>query len=129
MVTNEGELRGIISLVDLHSNTHSPGERIDTLIKREFVSIAMDQNLRTAIEIMANENLDVLVVTSGDRRNVVVGIISYRDIISAYSNRFSEHETANASISLKRRGLKILVHGQKLLTLVYRKNSVRKTQS
>ncbi len=130
VVTNAGEFRGIISQVDLYSKYHNPDECIDTLIKKHAVSIASDRSLRTAVEIMANEDIDVLPVVSvsDGNQNKIIGILSYKDILSAYSYRFNEHESTNASISLKRQGLKILVHGQRFLTLVNQKRQSKKTQ-
>ena len=77
---------------------------------------------------MANEDIDVLPVVSNGNQNEIIGILSYKDILSAYSYKFNEHEKTNASISLKRQGLKILLHGQRFLTLVNQKRQSKKTQ-
>ena len=127
VVTNEGEYLGIISLVDLYSKIYDSYQRIDTLIKKDFVSIAINKSLRAAIEIMANEDLDVLPVISSHTKNEVIGFLSYKDILSAYSTKFNEHKKTNASISLKRQGLKIWLHGQRFLTLMNRKKYIDKT--
>lgn len=123
VVTNEGKFIGIISQVDLYSNLHDSSKPIDTIIKKGYVSIAINKSLRNAIEIMANEDLDVLPVISDLNKDEVVGLLSYKDILSAYSSKFNEHERTNANISLKRRGLKILLHGQRLLTMRNRRKS------
>ncbi|HEY4789389.1 MAG TPA: CBS domain-containing protein, partial [Bacteroidales bacterium] len=118
VLTKEGEFKGIISQIDLFSKFHNSEDRIGTLIKRNFIPVSGDQSLRIAVEIMANENLDVLpVAKNGDKREII-GILTYKDILTAYSYKFNEHEKTGASISLKRQGLKILLHGQKLLTSV-----------
>jgi len=123
VVKNSGEFIGIISHVDLYNKINDPLKRIDSLIKKDFVSIEFNKSLRTAIEKMANEDLEVLLVTSNRNKNEVIGLLSYKDIISAYSSKFNEHEKADANISLRRQGMKILVHGQKILSLVNRKKS------
>jgi predicted transcriptional regulator len=123
VVTNEGKFIGIISQVDLYSNLHDPNKPIDTIIKKGSVSIAINKSLRNAIEIMANEDLDVLPVISDLNKDEVVGLLSYKDILSAYSSKFNEHKRTNANISLKRHGLKILLHGQRLLTMRNRRKS------
>jgi CIC family chloride channel protein len=61
---------------------------------------------------MAKENVDVLPVIS-EEKNMIIGILTYRDIISTYRQNIEEHKKMPPGISLKRRGLKILVHGQK----------------
>jgi len=120
VVTNEGEFKGIVSLIDIYSLYNSGNELIDTLIKKHQVVLSNESNLRTAVEIMASEDLEVLPVVSKEEPDKVIGILSYKDILSAYSHRSGEHEKTKANISLKRQGLKILVHGQKFLTLVTR---------
>ena len=64
--------------------------------------------------MMARENLDVLPVVSAGT-NKVNGILSYRNILSAYKYHLEEHEERVTPISLKRRTLKILLHGKKRL--------------
>jgi len=77
VVTNEGKFVGIISQVDLYCNMHDPNKRIDTIIKKGYATIAIIKSLRNAIEIMANEDLDVLPVISDHNRDDVVGLLSY----------------------------------------------------
>jgi predicted transcriptional regulator len=64
---------------------------------------------------MAKENLDVLPVISKDKN--VIGVLSYKDILSAYKQNIDEHEQKDPNISLKRHSLKILLRGQKLITI------------
>jgi hypothetical protein len=71
---------------------------------------------------MARENVDVLPVVSKENNNSIVGILSYRDIISAYKFSMEEHEKKHPRISLKRRSLRILLRGQKLYTALRYKN-------
>lgn len=120
VVTNEGEFKGIVSLIDIYSLFNRGEELIDSLIKKHQVVISNESNLRTAVEIMAREDLEVLPVVSDKEPDKVIGILSYKDILSAYSHRSGEHVKTNANISLKRQGLKILVHGQKFFSLVNR---------
>jgi len=47
--------------------------------------------------------------------NTVTGILSYQDILSGYKQDIEHHEAKHPHISLKRRGIKILLHGQKLI--------------
>jgi predicted transcriptional regulator len=65
---------------------------------------------------MARENLDVLpVVRNAD--NKIIGVLSYKNILSVYSRHLEEHQQGVA-ISLKRRTLKILLHGRKRLSVL-----------
>jgi predicted transcriptional regulator len=70
--------------------------------------------------MMAKENIDILPVISNE--NNIIGILSYKDIISAYKSDIDNYIKKRPSISLKRNGLKILVHGNKLINLITRKS-------
>ena len=112
----EGEYKGIVSSSNLFSNHHDTDTYIGTLIKRRNFSVAIDNSLRTAVEMMAKENTDVLPVISKENNNNIVGVLSYRDIIASYKHTIDEHEKKDPSISLKRQSLKILVHGKKIIS-------------
>lgn len=111
---DEGNYKGIISASSLFSKLNDAELLIQTLIKRKAVSVNKDSSLRKAVEIMATENVDVLPVLSKNS-NAVTGILSYQDILSGYKQDMEHHETKQPHISLKRRGLRILLHGQKLI--------------
>ena len=114
--TDEGEFKGILSSSNLFSNHHDTSNLVGSLIKRKNISIAVDDSLRTAVETMAKENLDVLPIISKENNNTIIGILSYQDILSAYRFDIDEHEKKNPAISLKRRSLKILLRGKKIFT-------------
>lgn len=116
IVTTDKNFKGIVSSSNLFSNHHNTENLIGSLIKRKSVSVAVDNNLRSAVEIMAKENIDVLPVLSTS--NQIIGILSYKDIISVYKYSIDEHEKKLPSISLRRHSLKILLRGQKLITAV-----------
>lgn len=118
IVSGDNEFRGIISSSNLFSNHHQPGTVISGLIKRNSVSVGIDNSLRTAVELMARENIDILPVVSNE--NTIIGILSYKDIISAYKQDMDAHVKKRPMISLKRNGLKILMRGHKLITFMKR---------
>lgn len=116
IVNNKNEFKGTISSSNLFSDHHKPDISIGELIKRNNISIRIDNSLRTAVELMASENIDLLPVTS--KENTIIGILSYRDIISAYKSDSDNFIKKEPSISLKRHGLKILVRGNQLINLI-----------
>ena len=111
----DGEYRGMLSSSNLNSMHHATDAAIDTLIRRKAVSIGMDRDLRVAAELMAAENIDVLPVVSGDEARRIVGILSYRHIIDSYQIGAEANEKRRPHISVRKRGLRILVHGQRLI--------------
>lgn len=115
---NEGEYRGTLSSLTLFDKTNNVDSLIGTLVKHKHVSIANNNSLRTAVELMAKENIDVLPVLSKENESIIIGVLSYHDIISAYKYKIDEHERQRPNISIKQGGLKILLRGKKLITAI-----------
>jgi CIC family chloride channel protein len=110
----KGEYKGIISSSNLFSSIHQPDKLIGSLIKRKYISVNIDENLRKVVELMAKENVDVLPVVS--KNNNVIGLLSYKNIIASYKQSMDDHIKKSPDISLKRRGLKLLVKGQRVIS-------------
>lgn len=117
----EGEYKGIISSNNLFSDFNLRDKKVGSLIQDHIVYIQPEDSLKTAAETMATANIDVLPVTSGINKDIV-GFISYQDILATYKYGVDEFEKKHAYISLKRNRLKILVRGQKLVSLMRGKN-------
>jgi len=113
VVSKEGVFNGIISSSSLFSMHQKEQNTIGSLIKRKPIAITNEDSLKAAVEVMAKENVDVLPVVDHDD-NKITGVLSYKDILSAYRHHIDEHEEG-VSISLKRRTLKVLLHGKKRL--------------
>jgi chloride channel protein, CIC family len=113
--TPEGEYHGILSASTIFSKHHHPDTAIGELVKRKNVFIRTGNRLKMAVQMMAKENVDVLPVLDAEE-NIISGIISYQHIISGYSASLDDHTKKQPHISLKRRGMKILVRGQRLIS-------------
>lgn len=116
IVSDDNQFKGIISSSNLFSNHHSPDKAITDLIKRQPASIHEGDTLRLAVEIMAQENMDILPVVSS--QNNLIGILSYKDVLNVYKKDFEDNFQRKSVISLKRNGLKILVRGQQLIDAI-----------
>lgn len=112
IVGENNSFLGIISSSSLFGNHQDESKPVTSLIKRTDTAIRSQQTLRDAVEMMAKENLDILPVVSND--NSLAGMLSYKNIISSYKSDIENKARKNPVISLKRSGLKMLVHGQKL---------------
>jgi chloride channel protein, CIC family len=110
VVNDDGFFKGIISFSSLMNMQHADELHVGAIIRRKPFSIQLTDSLKTAAVIMAKENLDVLPVTNGS--NIVTGILTYKDILSAYHRHNEEHE-ATVSISMKRRTLKAFIKSKK----------------
>jgi CIC family chloride channel protein len=116
---SEGDFKGIIDFYNIMDRAHDDELLIGSLKKCKAGSIQWDDSLRKAVEMMAMEDVEALSVIS--RGNNVVGVISYHDILTAYKLRSEDFERKKPNISLKRSALKMLLHGQKLITVVKKK--------
>jgi chloride channel protein, CIC family len=115
----EGTFQGILSSSNLFSSHHATDQPVGVLIRRKKVSVANTESLRRAAEIMAKENVDVLPVIDPGT-NTVAGVLSYKDVISAYG--LHEHVESHPNISLKREGYRILLKGKRHMTLMSKRN-------
>lgn len=113
IATKDNEFKGIISSSNLFGAHHPTDNRVGDLIKGKVFSIRAQSSLRSAVELMASENIDIVPVVSQD--NVITGVLSYKDVLSAYKINFDKDYKMEASISLRRGGLKMLLRGKRLV--------------
>jgi CBS domain-containing protein len=118
VATAEGGLKGIVSASNLFGHHHAGDTPIGRLIKRKLVALTDHDTLKAAVEMMATENIDEIPVVSTTGNNLV-GVLSYRDVLSGYRHR-SDENSETIAISLKRRTLKMLVHGRNKLSVLKR---------
>lgn len=110
-----GVYAGIVQRSDIHSGY--PGEKlVSDIVAPVHYFLKNTDTLRTAIATMVKHDKDALpVVAAGSGK--VIGVIAYHDILSAYRREFEVNETANTQISLKRRRMKMLIRGKKLMRI------------
>lgn len=117
IAANDGTYTGILSASNLLSEHHDTSLPVGKLIKRKRAFVTVSDNLRTAVELMAQENIDVVPVVSAETKQVT-GLISYKDIIAMYKHNIEDHEKKQPNISLKRHSLRMLVRGQQIVTAI-----------
>ena len=114
IVTEGGGFSGIISSSNLFSEQHDPAKSISSLIKRKPAWIKPGDTLKTAVELMVNENTDLLPVL--DENQVVTGVLTHKNILNAYKISMTKHVKARPGISLRRQTMKLLLKGQRLMS-------------
>jgi len=116
MVDHDGAYIGTVNRTDIFRHGLDPASLLGDIVKDGQVYVRNTDSLRTAVELMAKQTAEVLpVIAAGD--NKVVGVLSYRDILSAYEEQIKENEQAHVHISLKRQRLKMLIRGRKLINM------------
>jgi H+/Cl- antiporter ClcA len=115
MISNkEGEFKGVITTTTLFSNHTNKQIKLGSLAKPKKVSVMSDQSLRAAVEIMAKEKEYVLPVFSM-HGNTLLGLVAHQDIINAIQGGV-EQERKHISISIKRRALKFMIRGRRVVS-------------
>jgi len=110
----KGEYRGIVKSSVLFSKNQNGSTLTGSLIDGGNLFISVNDSLRIAVERMANENAEALPVLSPENNNVV-GILSLKNIMTTYKENADIYVKNYPSISLKRRSLKVILKGQKMI--------------
>lgn len=113
VLNDNDEYEGIISESQIYSKINPPETRLESIVSKTTIAIQTTDNLRNAVKIMANENIDVLPVLSPKDKHIV-GIVSFQNILQSYKINIDANMQKRPHISLKRKALKILVRGQKI---------------
>lgn len=116
----ENQFSGIVRSAALFDAQLDISQPVSILVSSNTVTIKINDMLKTAVEKMVNENTDVLPVVSDDQ--LIVGILSYRNIFSAYKIQIRKDNQSSAAISWRRRKLKMLIKGHRVLVAIKGKN-------
>lgn len=116
MVNSSHSHIGTVSRNDIFRHGLDPATNLSDIVKESRVYVKNTDTLRKAVELMAEQTAEVLPVISGEG-NKVIGILTYRNILSSYKQHIEENEQAHIHISLKRQRLKMLVRGKRLINM------------
>jgi CIC family chloride channel protein len=115
VVDNEGNFKGIVNMQVIYNPEFKPEDTLLMHLEICDVYIFEDNTLRAAVNSMARNNLEFLPVVSRDNKNLLSGILSYKDFLIVHKNRMNGLEKRRYSISLKRRAARSLIWRKKLL--------------
>jgi CBS domain-containing protein len=113
VVNEQGEYAGTIRLSEIFDSKAKDDQPIKTILKTKVkATVNGEDALRRAIERMSKNDVEVLPVVTHVNPKVVIGVLTYKDIIDAYSENIEKDEFAHVKISLRRRGMKMMVKGR-----------------
>lgn len=110
VVDDQANYQGTLRITDIYQY----GIKTDTLLQ-EFVAkdiglfVDGSYNLRQAVEIMSLAEKEVLPVFTSASGRKVAGVLSYKDVISAYRLQQERSQYPHIKISLNRRRIKMMV--------------------
>ncbi len=95
IVDKEGLLSGIISFQDFKEAVFESGLEdlivINELATHKVITITAEENLDAALQKIGSRNIEQIPVVSKENPKKIVGMLSRRDIISAYNKGLLEH--------------------------------------
>lgn len=110
-----GQLAGILQRKVIFDKTLPPDTMISDIAGIIRPHIFEENRLSLAIDLMAKYDIDLLpVVAHGDDKKII-GTLSHKEVISAYSKRRHESDSYQRAISLRRQGIKVILRGKQLL--------------
>jgi CIC family chloride channel protein len=116
-VDAENSLKGFVYAPDIFNHKLAPESLIGSITTVHPFTVKNTDSLAHALYLMSEHETDLLPVVDPTQHSLVIGIISHKDIISAYKYRQSEDDHAIASLSLKRQRIKAMIKGRKLIRL------------
>ncbi len=111
----EDKLLGVVGTQEIFSSKHTGEEKMRSLVMGHAVTVYGDDNLHKAIDKMIAHNVDVLPVVSKEDKQHLTGVLTYREILQAYELKRKEVEDKDIAISMRKKGIRILVKGRRLI--------------
>src|SRR5690606_14992892 len=99
---------------DIFSKQVADDELITKLIHEPQTYVYPENPISLAVDLMDKYKTEVIPVLSHDEDHEIVGVITARDIFAAYHRRRNEDEMLKQTISLKRRGIRVILRGRQL---------------
>ncbi len=114
LANEQGKYAGIVSRADIFSKQHADNSLLSSIAHPGLPYVSEKSRLSFAVDLMARYNIDVLPVIS-ETGKTIAGSISHKEIFAAYHKRRHEDEITKRHISLKRRGISIILKSKQLL--------------
>lgn len=116
IVTDQDDnFKGVITLSSIYNKNHDANNPISEIMEQSIPTIKSNDNLAKAVELMSKCDEEFLPVTSTKEKNRVIGLLTYKDVLTAYKIHLKENQEAGINLSLKRQRIKILVKGRQLI--------------
>lgn len=90
VVSDNGQLLGVVTRRQLYDATLSDDARVTSLIQRPPLVVREDHTLREAADHMVETGVGRLVVVSGQAPHQMVGIVTRGDLLEAHARRLRE---------------------------------------
>ena len=117
VVDDSGSYRGSISLTSIYNETNNSDSLVSSLMNTKLPFLNSNDKLVKAVSLMAEQGEEYLPVLSSKEENVVIGLLTYKDILTAYKLQLRESVERGTNLSLSRQKRKILLKGRKIMNM------------
>lgn len=108
VIDDQEQYLGIVNIAKvLGVNTENSNQQIETLAGQVY-SVSKNDTLLVSVELMAQDNSDILIVESDEGKGVI-GTLTLKNILKLYKQELDENTKGQATISLKRKLMKIVM--------------------
>lgn len=111
----EGAYLGTISVLDIFQWVKEDMASITAIIKSGDEQIKGNEPVRKALELMHTSGNDFVAVVSGRDGTSFEGLLSYKDIVRAYSVNQEKESSVGRNLSMERQAKKMIVKGKKMM--------------
>ncbi len=108
------KLTGTIDKKNILQGNFMDDLKIKDIVNAQVLSVLTDNNLQATLHAMMKSDQDLLPVIDKNNERII-GTISYRDILTSYERKLHSDTHRNIHISTKRRTLKVILKGKKLM--------------
>ncbi len=115
LVGEHDTLAGTVQRKELFDKKHADDTPLAGLPGIVNAYVYENSRLSLAADLMARHDTDLLPVVSHDMERKVTGALSHKDILKAYSRHRHDGEKYERAISLRRRGIKVILRGRQFL--------------
>lgn len=117
VVDESGSYKGSISLASIYNENHNPDSLVSSLMNTKLPFVNSNDKLVTAVSLMAEQGAEYLPVLSSREENIVIGLLTYKDVLAAYKLQLRESLERGTNLSLSRQRRKILLRGRKIMNM------------
>jgi len=117
IVNDEGLYIGMLKITAIYKDGLLPETSLKQIVLvQQGQPVLSTDTLHHALETMSKMGADIVPIVLSNSERKVIGVLSGKDVITAYQKNMDTNDYTHIKISLKRQRLKMLVKGKNLIS-------------
>lgn len=116
VANSDGSFDGAITVPSVYNKSLDPDSPVSAIVKTKMSMVKSTDNLVKAVQLMSRSGEEFLPVVSEAEGGSIIGILTYKDVLTAYKQYFTEHQEEGVNLSLRRQRKKMLIRGRQLIS-------------